>query len=203
MAISAGIHGQLKEEKVLLAKNQINELKASVILVRLNTKQRGIEALKNAGNNKLANKIEQQVKQHNLSYMAAFRSEFSFCPVYFFESPDSEFILKKQYEKATIYDAEKKNIPFSALQDQTIFIAEVTEIENTRMGTNTAAGEAGQKELGFEALILKDNQFTQLKSPLPFYQRTFTGVFFLKKKPEKVVATWNQRLNLYYEVYKR
>lgn len=77
---------QLMREKIVLLKN-------GALLVRMQTKENSIKALRDGGNLEQANQVETKQQAFNKEVIAAFRSEFKFCPVYFFPSHYSENIL--------------------------------------------------------------------------------------------------------------
>ena len=51
--------------------------------------------------------------------------------------------------------------------------------------------------MGFGALVIKNDQFIQLTRPFPYYVRTFDS-FPFKRKPEEVIKKLNRKLHLFY-----
>jgi hypothetical protein len=51
----------------------------------------------------------------------------------------------------------------------------------------------GSSDMGFEALIVKNDQFMQLKSPFPYYVRTFNSLP-VRKSNNKTVKKMNDKL---------
>ena len=83
---------QLMEEK-------IRELKNGALLVRLQTKETSISALRKAGNDEQANQVEAKQTTYNKEIIAAFKSDFNFCPVYFFQSHYTENLKAGNFEE--------------------------------------------------------------------------------------------------------
>src|SRR5690606_29069046 len=86
---SLGTQAQYKLED---AKHDLRALSESYILVRLQTKQKTIEALEKSGNTKKAKEVEQELYQENKETILSFQQTFDFCPVYFFYAEDSDDI---------------------------------------------------------------------------------------------------------------
>lgn len=52
--------------------------------------------------------------------------------------------------------------------------------------------------MGFGALLIKNDQFIQLKDPFPFYVRTLSTLPY-KRQPATVVVKIYKKLNNYYK----
>ena len=74
----------LRKQRNYSAKKQINQLKDGALLVRLKTKKNTISALRKIGKSKLADEIEKKQSEYNLNIITAFKTNFDFCPTYFF-----------------------------------------------------------------------------------------------------------------------
>ena len=66
----------------IVAKQQINDLHNGALLVRLKTGQNTIDTDKIRQTD--LQKKKQKINEENLRIINAFKSEFNFCPVYFF-----------------------------------------------------------------------------------------------------------------------
>lgn len=54
-------------------------------------------------------------------------------------------------------------------------------------------------EASFGALVIKSSDFVQMRSPFPYYVKTFDS-FPIKRKPKKVVKIMNENLHYYYSM---
>ena len=89
------------------AKFEINDIKRRGIIIRLKTNKDRIAAYKKAGNTKVAMKMEQEAKETNLQLMDAFISHWTYCPVYFMESQNTNTLLLHDSLIAKSYDLKK------------------------------------------------------------------------------------------------
>lgn len=170
------------------ALNDIQALKNGVLLVRLATGEHVIKAYKDAAREDLALEIASQIAYKNKLIASAFKNYFTFCPVYFFYSNYSEFILNNQLDNLVIMNAEL--IPEAKPQLKTgFYIAEFARIEADTTGywefyRNKNRSEEGKREAqlyaggnsNISALIIKSDKFVQLKKPFPY---------FVKYRPER------------------
>lgn len=164
------------------AGEQINQLKNGALLVRLQTKNKSISALRKNGNDKLADKIETEQKSRNMEIVSAFKAGFNFCPVYFFFSDDSQNIRERQFDKVVFLSK-------SLLPD--------TTIKFTKDHFLTAEFGTTDGDTSFGALIIKSDQLIQLKRPFPYYVRTF-GSLPIKRSAYKTVKKMNKKLHQFY-----
>ncbi len=165
-----------------IAKKQINQLHDGALLVRLITKTKTITTLKNAGNYKMADEIELEQSTLNKRIILAFRNHFKFCPVYFFYSDYTEAVKNNEINKIIFLNDDLQLDPEILFKEDKFLTAEFSLIDDA----------------DFEALIIKDNQFVQLKRPFPFYVRTFDSIWN-DKKLNQVIVTLNHRLNSFYK----
>ncbi len=193
------------------AAEQIQELHNGVLLVRLPTKQNSIDALMKSDRKQQAEQVRLQTRNKNLELMAAMRDEFTFCPFYFFYSYDSEHILNGQLDSVTFLGEDLNPLSNVAIGDKLFYTAEVTLVsqDTSQKGKNLRDSEESDRDnqnetkfygganMRFQALIIKDSQFNQLRRPFPYYSRTLNS-FFMKKTLEEVVETMDQKLWKFY-----
>jgi hypothetical protein len=199
-----------------VAEKQINQLKAGALLVRLQTKKNSVSALRQTGQDKLADKIETRQNEYNFSIVTAFKNNFRFCPVYFFLSDYSKYIVEKQFDKVIFLNdrlVEDTTIKFNyesfltaefgtIEQDTAKYFAYYRNESNNNEGLEKNKNYYGEPGLGFSALIIKSEQFIQLKRPFPFYVRTYESLPIEREKG-MVVSQMNKKLsNFYYKVKK-
>lgn len=195
----------------ILAKEQINQLKDGALLVRLQTKENSIAALRKIGKDKLAGKVETKQRNYNIGIISAFKTNFNFCPTYFFFSDYSQNIIERQvYKVAFLSDSlhEDNSIKFS---NQKFLTAEFGTIEqdtieyfshrsyesNGNGSLKRVANYHGKPHMGFGALIIKSDQLIQLRRPFKYYARTFDKLP-IKRSLNNTVRRMNKKLNKFY-----
>lgn len=196
-----------KTFKKVEAYQQIIDLKSGVLLVRLKTRSSAITLMREKGWNTKADQVQAEQDAINKTIIAAFKSDFTFCQVYFFKSEDSDKVREKEFDQVDFFDSELQIIERVVIGEKNVFTAEFTKIEqiegeakdvpyyeNGENGLEKRQKSTGGASMGFEALIIKDDQLKQLKRPFPYYERTFKTIFFMKRKPSKVVRKMNAAL---------
>lgn len=166
-------------------------MKSSALLVRLQTKSKAIDALKERGLEARAAEIQAEQKVKNLKIAQAFKAEFDFCPVYFFYSDDSKHLLDQNWDKVSFLDSNLELDADIKFNGGTFYTAEFTAID-----LRTDKSE-GTPQLGFGGLIMKDSKFNQLEKPFPYYVRNFRSLP-IRRKPSKVVRKMNRLLIAFY-----
>lgn len=183
--------------KRLYAKEQIKALKEGVLLVRLQTRNKSIELHRKNGNPGLANQIEDDQYQENKAIMAAFGQHFNFAPVYFFYADDTDKIKSGQ-TSGLFLNAQMK--PDAAIQPKLDFfmVAEFGPLEGeTRVipgDTLVPLPDYVPGEVLERALVVRDQNFMQMRDPFPYYTRAAN-----RNKPEKSVTKLNDQLHLYFK----
>lgn len=153
-------------------------LKNGALFVRLRTSELKINALKNKGMLKEAEEIRVAQENTNKSIIAAFKANFSFCPVYFFYTNHSTEVKEGKY-KGCIFDANMQTD--SAFSSKNYLIGEFDESETTQL----------------DAFIIKDKNYEQLKKPFPFFIKQ-TETLIVTRSYEKIVYILNKRLFEFY-----
>lgn len=190
-----------------LSRVNIKLLKEGALLVRLQTKSNSIEALREIGENDRAAEIEKHQHNYNLSIIKAFKTNFTFCPTYFFYSHYSPYIIQKQFDKVVFlnesligdstisFDGEKfLTAEFAAIeQDTAKYFSHYSYEDSEDQRLNKTENYYGSSDMSFEALIIKNDQFMQLKSPFPYYVRTFNSLP-VRKSNNKTVKKMNDKL---------
>ena len=189
------------------AAEHIHALHDGVLLVRLPTKQNSIDALIKSGRTQQAEQVRVQTRDKNLELISAMNEGFTFCPVYFFYSYDSKYIVKGQLDSVTFLGADLNPDPNVDIDAKNFYTAEVSLVsqDTSQKGRNLRAGEEddvdnrnetkyyGGANMRFQALIIKDAEFNQLRRPFPYYSRTLNS-FFMKKTLDEVAKTMDQKL---------
>jgi hypothetical protein len=197
------------DKKIIITpKQQINKMYKGVLLVRLKTRKNSISALRRSGQNEKADKIQRKQDKFNANVISAFKTNFDFCPAYFFYSDFSQQVLDKEFDKIEFLDDSLQYDPNISLQSKTFLTAEFGIIEQDTAqyfdGYYYSPGEGrgqekrtkynGGPNMSFEALIIKSNKFTQLRRPFPYYVRTLNSLP-IRRHPKHVVTKMNAQLH--------
>ena len=190
---------------------QILSFKEGALLVRLHTRASTIAALRGKGKITEADKVELEQAIINQSIVRAFRGNFGFCPVYFFYSNDSPFIIEKQFDKITFLNDTLKadttikfvgkyflTAEFGSIEQDTTARFDSYYYDRSEKGLEKRSLYYGGSNMGFGALIMKSDIFVQLHRPFPYYVRTFETVPFLVNS-NHVVSKLNKKINKYYK----
>lgn len=175
-------------EAELKAQEHIKNLQEGILLVRLFSKSKGIEAIRAAGNEKAADELEESQRIKNLKIVKAFESKYSFSQVYFFYSHDSKHILSEQWDQIKLLNFDlNPALVNKDLANQNFYVAEFSNINGNSEGNNSG--------LGFKALVIMDDQLKQLSSPFPYYQKS--SFLFVKKTEDSIIEDWNEKLSFF------
>ncbi len=177
------------------AKEQIKKLKNGVMLVRLHTRNKSVELRRQNGQHEIANKIEDDQYQENKAIIAAFGQYYNFSPVYFFYADDTDKI-KAGNAAGLFLNSQMK--PDAAIQPKLDFfmVAEFGPLEGeTRVipgDTLVPLPDYVAGEILERALVIRDQNFMQMRDPFPYYIRAAN-----RKRPDKQVTRLNEQLHLY------
>lgn len=193
------------------SRQQIKELKNGVLLVRLKTSEKVIQGLKEMGHFDMAEEIRQDQREENLEIAAAFKESYDFSPVCFFYSDCTRDIKEGNYD-GCIMDHGLNKISSMPENIGNYLVAEFSHVQRSdeayfqdyTLRQDTSGYKTQQKtytgdtDLGPYALIVRDRDFVQLRSPFPYYVRTYEGFPILRRKKPKTVARLNEALHEYY-----
>lgn len=195
---------QLMQEKIMVLKN-------GALLVRLHTKENSIEALRNSGNATQARHVENKQTAFNREVIDAFRSDFKFCPVYFFSSKYSENVASGNMEGVIFYNnylVEDTSIKFvqsdfltaefGPLDPDTASYYDGEYYDRSGKSLEEKDAQYGGTNLSMEVLKFMSKQFIQLQDPFPYYVRTYDTLPIERALP-KAVARMNKKLDKYYD----
>ncbi len=191
---------------------QINLLySGGALLVRLQTKRASIEALRERGNFNLADRIEEEQRELNQKIVDGFKTDFDFCKTYFFYSHYSIYVKNGQLDSVAFLDKNLEVDTSISVGNNGFLTAEFGKIKQAPGkyydDYETIQGEGdvtrrkkyyGEPNMGFRALIIKDDQFVQLRKPFPYYVRTLSSFIFIRRKPHKTIARMNKQLHKFY-----
>ncbi|MDR0970705.1 MAG: hypothetical protein LBM67_09245 [Lentimicrobiaceae bacterium] len=205
----------IKSIRELEPESQILALKNGILLVRLQLRERSLQQLREMGKIEYADKMETKQKAYNEEIVHAFRTEFHFCPVYFFSSNYTQDVKEKNFDKVVFLSDDLTEDPNIKIDETKHFlIAEFDAIDKggekrfshyryvegeDKPGVEKepvyyAAGEG----VDFAALVISDDQFVQLHRPFPYYARTFEKVPLIERKIIRTVEKLNKKLYKYF-----
>ncbi|MCO4814196.1 MAG: hypothetical protein KC454_05750 [Flavobacteriales bacterium] len=179
---------KLAERKA--AKEAIYTLSEGVLLVRLNFKNKEINYYEKHENTKAAERLKKEQAKHNVQIIKAFRDLYTFSPVYFFGMNDSESVLTGKFNDVTFYDDKALPSESIKLNSKDFLIAEFGMVER-----DTSNSEGATTSLS--ALVVRSNDFVQLRDPFPFYS-AYTPFGKVKKRYRMPVLRLQRRLTDYY-----
>jgi len=200
-----------RKQAVKMSKQQINQMKNGALLVRLKTKKKSIEALRKSGRNSKADKLEKKQAKYNMGIVNGFKTDFDFCPTYFFYSDYSQAVYNKQFDNVEFlndslqYDSTItfNNTSFLTAefgiieQDTAHYFDEYYYVPGQKNGQEKRKSYNGATNMSFGALIIKSDQFIQLKKPFPYYSRTLYSIP-IRRSPKLVIKTMNSKLQTFH-----
>lgn len=192
------------------AARHIQNIKDGALLVRLNTLDNSINALRGKGMDETAAELEDAIRVQNIAVMNAFEREFSFCPVYFYYSYDAGKVKNGDYQ-GTLFNAKGDSTLLHNLADMNCYIAEFGNLENDTssqfidytlvhtddFSVQREARYARGSTFNFSALKIKGPDFYQLRSPFPYYVKTY-GTFIFNRSPFDIVSKLNDNFYSFY-----
>ena len=131
------------------ARENIVLLKSGALFVRLKTSTLKINALKESGNIAEAEEMRVNQENENKAIIAAFKNNFTFCPVYFFYSNNSNEVKAGNYKGMLL---NVNNQTDSTFNNSNYLIGEFDASANTQIA----------------AFIIKNKNYEQLEPPFPF-----------------------------------
>jgi hypothetical protein len=169
---------QSRKEQAAL---EIEQLKKGVLLVRLKTGSLQLKSLEDAGNKKEAEAYRNKLKTENEAIVTAFRSQFKFCPVFFFYSNNSEKVRNGDFLNYLLND--------ELQPDSTMHIPASDYYLTTEFGFT--------EKQQIQGLVVMDRDFNQLRPPFPYLVRRFQGPARERTILEMVLLL-NRDLNAFY-----
>lgn len=195
-----------KKVNLNLAQNSFHKLENGALLIRLKTNKNKIDALIEHGYIAESEKVKHEQEAYNKEIMKAFREEFNFCPYFFFYSENSESVRLKDFSKAIFLNENLEIDETISMNSDEFLTAEFGNIAqdttmhkdsyivSTHDGYHKKESYWGGPIFQFGALVIMNDEFIQLKSPFPYYIRTFSSIPLFKRSKYKVVAKLNEKL---------
>lgn len=200
-----------RKHDLMAARSQILGLKNGVLLVRLPTRKQSIDALRRGGNVELAERLEAEQRIRNQQLIGTFEEYFDFCAVYFFFSDQSESVRSGELGNVIFVNEGLEIDTTINITAEFFLTAEISTLvqDTARYYSHTGSRPTGHfrhtdtpryygsTAMGFEGLVIKSDQFIQLKRPFPYYVRTFSSLPF-KRGIRKTVSRMNRKLHGYH-----
>lgn len=172
------------------SKYSIDKLKKGVLIVRLKTNKKGIDAMLSMGLEKKAQKAQRQIDADNKAIINAFKDMYSFSDVYFFYSNNTQNVRDMKFENIFLDENLKvdKSIKLNPLY--TFYM--IGDFDKVRT-LNDKGEYDGSSSLISRAIVMKDRDLEQMPRPFPFYIKAGN-----KNQIQNHVFNLNQQLNWFY-----
>lgn len=203
--LMAAVNAVAQEDTILqisstlrqIAHRQIRDLHNGVLILRLNTKKKQIENYRNAGNEKIAKKIEDEMLIKNELLLKYFYSYYDFSKLYFVKTDD--IIDLKSGDTAIVYDASFSVTQKIVLNEDSVFYVDYGILFGEEIADNIPGSRITRKEsmniADYDALVIKDIYNKQLLSPMPYY-----SIGLIKNLDLKVQLLSKKLWEYYYKV---
>ncbi len=205
---------KVKPKPSRLMRDQIKQLKNGVLLVRLHSRSKAINALKEIGRNRESDELLDKQTAFNKKTIAAFKTYFTFCPTLFFYSSASDSLLMGLADKIVFLNSDLQPDPSIKINSSSYLVAEFGDVvqdtakyfseEYLYRGSNGLEQRSeyyGSPDTGLKGLRVLSDQLVQLKKPFPYYVRSYRE-FPNTKKVNKNIIKLNKNLLEYYEYVK-
>lgn len=214
-----------RRARINRTKDEIQRLKNGVLLLRLQTMEPGIQALRERGMVDEADKVEENQKDFNLNLVKSLRKEYKFSRLEFFYSYHSPQVKNKELKGIFLNDSLQLDTSIKVNPDEEIFTASFRQIDrdttshfayqNFYSQDPSKAAEVfyGGPDFKFNALVLMNDQFEQLHKPFPYYTRLlnyslkshatgrilqFPFLWHKKYDFDRAIRTFNWKLESFY-----
>ena len=157
----------------------IQALKDGFLLVRIRSSSQKIQALRRMGHRTEANRLRNQQKYTNANIVKAFRTNFDFCPVYYFYAEHSKQIRAGQLD-SLVLEYDLLPVAKEKIQQKPFLVAEFAAIQPPSNGA------------GLPGLIVLDQTLKQLEEPFPYYVRT--GILGEENAEMQAVELLNEKI---------
>lgn len=149
---------------------QIEALKdGGALVLRLTLHKKNADLYRKAGNTKLADRLEKDLRKKNLLLATTFLDKsFSFCPVYIIESKNYGRVINGE-KSGYFLDKNLKIDSSITLNHDNIFFVEIGNVyEVVRKDDSFLKSELTSTPIVQNALVIKDKNSNQLMKPFPF-----------------------------------
>ena len=170
-----------------IAYKHIQNLKNGVVLVRMHTDDAIVAQMKKMHENKSLKAKLKEIEDRNKEIYAAFKSGYTFTPVYFFYGRDSKKVMDKNYANIFIGDELKIDSSIVLPANKPVYIVDVGDIYFEAFGGH------------FDGMIVMDHTISPLTRPFPYYVRRRSGMVILKRTYLEMVLILQTKLEDFYK----
>jgi len=172
------------EDKYINARKDIIDFRNnSVLLVRLQTRDKSIQAYRDRNMNEYADKLQNEQDLLNKRIIQAFEDYYNFTQVYYFLSSDSRHIINQTYDSISFVNIDLKPDPSIKPNLTSFYVAQfgIVSSETDALG-----------------VFIMNSMLEKLQKPFPYYAKS---PFFSSKNntPWKTVKRLNKNLHFYYQ----
>lgn len=169
-------------------------------MVRLKTADKKIVALEKTNRKKQAEQTKKSIAAQNNAIYKAFKNNYSFSKIYFFEGRDAKYLHQQKYDKVTFYNVDRLPVDDKTFLHNGYFIAAIDYVhEIVFVQTSDTIRKKGSATFGIPSLVLMDKDFIQLDRPFP--HRVLKGNDLLLEANE--VLELNIQLHEFYKRYQK
>jgi hypothetical protein len=180
-----------RKQRKETAIKQITELKDATLFVRLDFDQKQVDYYTKYENFEEAEKVKVKAQERNTNIVDAFKTHYDFCPVVYFRSEDSRHLLKGEMDSVAFYNVDGE-IDVNIQIDGMYFIAEFGNVEPDELNSS------GDTKTSKPALVIRDQQFNQLRDPFPYFHG-YLPQGSVKKRYRTPVKKWTEKLHAFYK----
>lgn len=148
---------------------QIQELRDGALVLRLNLHKKNADLYRQAGNIKLADRLEKELREQNELLALTFLDEsFNFCKVYVIDASNYGRVVNGE-ESGYFLNRFLKVDSTIKLTEKNVFFIEVGNVyEVVRKEGSFVQSEVSSTPVIQNALVMKDKYMNQLIKPFPF-----------------------------------
>ena len=176
------------------AVGQLEMVKENALLVRLNSHNNKVEALRKASEFEEAERLLQNDIEENQKTIEAFRENYTFSKVYFFQSSDGNKLKNGEYDQVTLFDTDNNEIHDKAFLKNGYLVATFSSVYQYQLvyedGEQIRVPIAGIG--GLPALVVLDKDYIQLSNPFPFRVPTMYNEDFKKGAVKELDLQFHQ-----------
>lgn len=176
------------------ASSTLRALKSGAVVVRLKTSERSVDAYRRAGKTDIADRIVAERKKQNQKMYYAYKTYFTFCPVYFIYAKDTKqlmdgnrkIFLNEDLNYDDTISFNYTNYIFSEYGSAEAF-SDFSDVAAPSTGgvtsgpygnkTDTIATETNTMPASTSSLIFLDKHLKQLKRPFPYLEAVYLESF--------------------------
>lgn len=185
---------------------QVRRLKQGALLVRLFEREKQIALLQKQGKSaSVIQAYKDKIDKQNNEIMEAFKTNFKFCPVYFFYAKDSEHVKNRDFKNVHFIDQSGEDLN-KTLTNSYFYTADLSEIRVDTISYVTGYSYNHEKRDGidyskgkksvtnYESIVIRSEEFVDLLTPFPYSTRTYKDLPLFTRSIARTVSKLNLKL---------